>query len=135
MVSMAMMNMEGEGISDVREYYRKKLVSLGVTKPTDDDVKEAQAEQEQQEPDANDVLLQSAAKKEAALADKAVADTGKSVEEAKKIEAQTVEILAGIDRDDVQQAINLAAELDGEDQRQPVLQQPQPNGNPSGLIG
>jgi hypothetical protein len=32
---MAMMNMEGEGIGDVRDYFRMRLVKMGVIKPTD----------------------------------------------------------------------------------------------------
>ena len=96
--SAIMMNMEGEGLDDIREYYRNKLLQGGVIKPTEEEAQElAQMQQEaaQQPPDANTVYLQKAAEKEDALAKKAGADTVKSLAEAGKTRAETIEILHG----------------------------------------
>ncbi|MBL4766513.1 MAG: hypothetical protein JKY94_02160, partial [Rhodobacteraceae bacterium] len=49
---------EGEGLGDLREWSRKKLVQMGVSKPTDQDLKEAADAQENQQPDPNAEFLQ-----------------------------------------------------------------------------
>lgn len=60
----AMMNIEGEGLQDIRDWFRKKLVQRGVVKPTDEEREEMAAEQaqaSQQPPDANTQYLTAAA--------------------------------------------------------------------------
>jgi hypothetical protein len=37
LTAMAMMNMEGEGVSDVNEFFRKKLLRIGAVKPTEEE--------------------------------------------------------------------------------------------------
>lgn len=96
--SMAMMNMEGEGIADVRDYFRKKLVMIGAVKPNEEEQQELAAAQQNQKPDANTEFLQSQAKK-------AVSDTLLNVAKTKKTEAETVEILSGIDLDQKNQTL------------------------------
>jgi Phage P22-like portal protein len=103
LMAMAMMNMEGEGIADVRDYFRKQMVQLGVLEPTDKD-KAEQAQQPPAQPDANAMLLMQTAKKaehDAALSDAKVALTN----------AQTIETLAGIDLAREAQAIEQAQAL------------------------
>ncbi len=105
--AMAMMNMEGEGVAEVREYYRNKLIRLGVVKPTDEEMQELQAEAEQkaqQPPDANTQFLQASAEQASAQAAKARADTvlviAKSEEtkaNVSKVEAETAKTLSEID--------------------------------------
>lgn len=110
--SMAMMNMEGEGIDDVKAYFRKKMINMGVVEPNDEEkeqIAEAQAAQENQPPDPQTELLKSAALKEQAQAEKARADTIKIMEDAKLKEAQTVETYADIDNQRLQSAIELAS--------------------------
>ena len=55
-------NMQGEGIDDLRKYNRKQMVLSGVVEPRDDEerdiLEEAQAEQDNQQPDANTLLAQ-----------------------------------------------------------------------------
>lgn len=120
----AMMNMEGEGLVDTRNYYRQKLIRMGVVKPTKEEQAQLAEEEANQQPDPNSLFLQEAAKKEAAQAGKYEADTIVSLEKAKeteastrKKEAETVEILTGINRED-QQA---AAEASGTVTTQPEL--------------
>jgi len=135
--AMALENMEGEGIKEVREWNRKKLVKLGVYKPNEEDEKEAAAMAEAQQPSAEQTFLEAEAEKSKALAAKAMADTELSQAKTTDTKANTIETLSGIERNDRQQAINLAKELDGEEvQRlsaQPVIGAS--NGVPPGQIG
>ena len=99
--SMAMMNMEGEGISDVRDYFRKKLVTIGAVKPNEEEQQQMAASQQNQQPDPNAEFLQSQAKK-------AVSDTYLNVAKAKKTEAETVQILSGIELSHKQHVVKTA---------------------------
>ena len=54
-----MMNLDGEGVSDVQKWSRKQLVMAGVVEPTDDEkqqMEQAQQQQEQQPPDPETLL-------------------------------------------------------------------------------
>jgi hypothetical protein len=108
--AMAMMNMDGEGINEVRDYFRKRLIRMGVVKPTDEEIKalvEEQQAQANQPPDANTQFLQASADQASAEAVKARADTVLTINKARESEAKTMETLAGIDlaqRDQLLQA-------------------------------
>ena len=95
--AMAMMNMEGEGISEVRDYFRHKLIKMGVVKPTDEELKELQAEQANTPPDPNAEFLQASADQAQAQAVKARADTVLVVAKAQESKAKTAETLSNID--------------------------------------
>jgi hypothetical protein len=73
LTSMAMMNMEGENVGDVREYFRKKLLKMGVLKPTPEEAAAMAADEQQMDPQA--MYLQAAADEATANATKARADT------------------------------------------------------------
>ena len=76
--AMTMMNMEGEGISDVREYFRKQLVNMGVLKPTEEEAQQiAQAQQQAQQPTPEQQYLISQAQKTLAEIDKIKAEAQK----------------------------------------------------------
>lgn len=75
LTGMTLMNMEGEGLSDVNEYYRKKMVRMGVVKPTEEEAAQLQAEMANQKPSPEQQLLVSAAAEADAKAKKANADT------------------------------------------------------------
>jgi hypothetical protein len=85
LTSMAMMNMEGENVGQVREYFRKKLVKMGVIKPTEEEAAALAAEEQQPDPQAQ--YLQAAADEATANATKARADTVLTM--AKAQESQT----------------------------------------------
>lgn len=135
--AMILMNMEGEGMQDIHEWQRKRLVAQGVLKPTEGDMREAQQAQEAQTPDPNSMFLMSEAEKNAAQAEKLRADTEKSLAQAQESRANTAETLAGIGRDDRQQVINLASELDRDVQGQSARPQNSASiqGIPPGQIG
>lgn len=104
--SMAMMNMEGEGIADVRRYFRRKLIRMEVIKPNEQEQAELKQEQENQQPSAQDQYLQAAAGQAQALGAKAQADTIKSQADADKARAETLRILKEIGTTDAQVAID-----------------------------
>ena len=86
LTSMVMMNMEGEGMNDVRAYYRNKLVRMGVIEPTEEEKKQLAAEAQNQKPDANAEYL-------AAAAGKAEADEALAVARVGETHAKTVATL------------------------------------------
>jgi len=92
--SMVLLNMEGEGIQEAREFYRKQLVQLGVLKPTDEEA--AAMAEVQQGPDPNMVLASAMAEEANAKAMKARADAVAIAAEVEKTRAETIKILADI---------------------------------------
>lgn len=113
LTSMAMMNMEGEGIDDVREYFRKKLVQMGVLKPTEEEAQQMMLAIEGQQQDPNAIFLQAAAEEAVAKAAKARADTVETVASAELKRAQTVETLSKVDLQEQKQAMEAAQMLGG----------------------
>ncbi len=136
--SIIMQNIEGEGMSEITEFYRKKLVTDGVYKPTEEDIKELEEAAEGQAPDPNAEFLQSEAAKNDALTAKAQADTQQSIAKTGNLEADTATKIASIPRDDRQQVIDAVAEIDREDGRRqpsPAVQPGLSNGIPPGPQG
>lgn len=109
--AMAMMNMEGEGIGDVRAYFRKKLLRMGVVEPTEQEAKEMAEEAQNAKPSAQDQYLQAAAANEQQKAVKAQADTIKTQAQTDQIRAETAEIVADIDAKEQKQALEVIDRL------------------------
>lgn len=108
LASTAILNMEGEGLDDTQEHFRKKMVQMGVLKGTEEE-QEAMAEaQANQQPDANTEFLLSEAEKNQAQARKTEAETIETLADTEKKKAETVEIYAGIGRDDQEAAVRTA---------------------------
>lgn len=97
--SLIMMNMEGEGVSDVRAYFRKKLLKIGVIKPTDQEKADLAAELANTPPSAQDNYFEAAANEANTKAGKNQADTLAVAADIDKTRAQTEEILSNIDTD------------------------------------
>jgi hypothetical protein len=121
--AMAMMNMEGEGISDANAYFRKKLLRMGVIKPTDDEAQELMAEMQGQPQDPNAMYLQAAAEEATAKAAQARANTVKTIADAELSQAKTAEVLSGIGQEPQQQAPQQAMTLE----QMPMPQEAMPN--------
>jgi hypothetical protein len=124
--AMAMMNMEGEGISDVRDFFRKQLLRLGVVKPTEQEAEVLAQEQQMQsqQVDANSIFLQAAAEEATAKAAQARASVIKTVADAGLAKAKTAETLAktGIDQQNmVMTEIEAAQQAAQGEQIQPVV--------------
>lgn len=109
--SMAMMNMEGEGISDVRRYFRRKLIKMGVVKPNEQEAIELKKEKESQQPSAQDKYFTAAAGAEDARGVKAQADTILSQANADKARADTLATLNEIDTEQGHLAITAIEKL------------------------
>lgn len=95
--SMIIMNMNGEGIQDVRDYFRAKMVKLGVVKPTEKEQKELEQAAANAQPDPNAEYLRAAAEQATAEATKARADTVLTVAKAEETKAKTVKTLSEVD--------------------------------------
>jgi hypothetical protein len=108
LTAMAMMNMEGEGVSDANAYFRKKLLRMGVVQPTDDEAEELMAEMQGKPQDPNAMYLQAAAEEATAKAAKARADTVETVASAELKRAQTLQTLGKVDQTSQEMAMTNA---------------------------
>jgi hypothetical protein len=121
--AMAIMNMTGEGIGEVRDYFRKKLVNMGAVEPTEEEAQLRQAKAGEKTP--QDQALEAMAEEAQAKATKArteVLETVANVElkkaqtleteaNIKLKEAQSIETLAGVDMDSTRQAMEMAEKM------------------------
>jgi hypothetical protein len=111
LTAMAMMNMEGEGISDVRQYFRKKLLAMGAIQPTEEESQELAAQAQNQQPDPNAQYLQAAAEKQHADAIKATAETELTSAKIGNTQADTIVKLAGVEQQRIATAMSVAQQL------------------------
>lgn len=95
--AMALMNMEGEGISDVRKYFRMKLIKMGVVEPTPEEAQQLMAEMQGQQPDPQSQYFQAAAAEAQAKAQLAQANTVLTAAKAEETQAKTAETVATMD--------------------------------------
>ncbi|HFX6226462.1 portal protein [Acinetobacter baumannii] len=128
LLAMIYMNMEGEGIKDFRNYYRKYLVQLGVVEPTDEEQQEMIAAAQNQPPDPNAQYLEAAAAEASAKAQKAKADTIKVVADAEKTRADTAATLAKMNRDDQQATLDMVQQINQATQQNMASAQPMSEG-------
>ena len=121
--AMAMMNMEGEGIGEVRDFFRKQLLRLGVVKPTEQEAQmmaeEQQMRGQQQDPQA--IFLQAAAEEATAKASQARASVIKTVADAELSKAKTMETLSNVDMDSQDHALKMMSDLVPPGQIEPTL--------------
>lgn len=109
--SMILRNMEGEGLSSLRDYFRKQLVQMGVEEPTDEEAEEMAAAMQGQQPDPQTIYLQSEAQKNEAQAEKAKADTVGAIADAEYAKARTAKTLAEIEIDQRDSVVNAVEKL------------------------
>ena len=109
--AMAMLNMDGEGVEDVRDYFRKKLLRMGVVKPTDTEAQEMAAEAQNAQPDPQAQYLQAASEEAIARASKAQADSILAVAKAEEARAKTTETLSKVSTTDQDRIFALADRL------------------------
>lgn len=104
LTSMAMMNMEGEGLKDVRKFFRTRLVKMGAVEPNEEEMQAMEAELQAQEPDANAALLMAEAEKSQTQALLNVARVAET-------EAKTAKTMADIDSQGKSDALKVLNEL------------------------
>lgn len=107
LTALALMNMEGEGLGDVNEFFRKRLVRQGVVPPTEEEAQALAEEAANQQPDAQQQYLQAAAQEASANAARANADTVATIAKAEKTKAETAKIITDIDATEQQQALEI----------------------------
>lgn len=117
--AMAMMNMEGEDISEVRDYFRKKLLRMGVIKPTEEEQQTLAEEAQNAKPDPNTQYLQAAADEATANATQARAKTILTVAQADETKAKTMKTLSDVDSAEQRQAMEVIEKFGGLGQAQP----------------
>jgi hypothetical protein len=105
--AMAMMNMEGEGISEVKDYFRKRLLSMGVVKPTDEEAAALAEQQANTKEDPQALYLQAAAQQATAAAAKANSETVLNVAKTEKTQAETAKVISDIDAGEQAQALEV----------------------------
>jgi hypothetical protein len=111
--AMTMMNMEGEGISEVRDFFRNKLLKMGVVKPTEDEAQQLAEAKANEKPDPNTQYLAAAAEEAQANATQARAKTVLTVAQAEKTQAETAEIASNIDQSEGKLALDAANLVNG----------------------
>ena len=109
LLSAILMNIEGEGLADVREYSRKQLVQMGVAEPTEEEA--AAMAQAAQQPDPNAQLLAAAAEEAVGKAVQARANAIKIGAETELTQAKTLETLAKTQELDQAQILNVLDRL------------------------
>jgi hypothetical protein len=76
LTSLALMNMDGEGIDDAQKWIRGRLVGMGVVQPTDEEKAELKQQAAQQQPDPGAQLIEAKVETERATALQKAADAG-----------------------------------------------------------
>jgi len=115
LTAMILKNVEAEGIESINKYYHRKLIMMGVEKPTPEEEKEiaeAKAAEGQKPPDAQTQYLMAGAQKEMALAGKAVADTNLSLANAQKAEADAAKTVSDIKVGELGSQLQVLAAVD-----------------------
>ncbi len=106
--AMAIMNMDGEGLSDLHKYFRKKLVGMGVLDPTQEEIEQMQQQVANTPPDPNAIFIESAAEEAQAKAAKARAEVIETIADAELKNAKTAETLSKIENDELKAAMDAA---------------------------
>jgi len=110
--AMAMMNMEGDGISEAREYFRRKLVQMGVVKPTDEEAQQMAEAAKNAKPEPQDRALNAMADESEAKAAKTQTEIQEVLSKTELNKAKVAETYAGI-------GVNKIKTIDGIINRKP----------------
>jgi hypothetical protein len=105
LTSLTLLNMEGEGLAETREYFRKQLVEMGVLPPTPE---EAEAMAQPKEPGPQEQMMLAMAQKEAADAKKKEAETMETMADIEKTKAETIQTYSEIELGRLKTAQELA---------------------------
>lgn len=111
LTSMIMLNMEGEGMGDVRDYFRSQLVQIGAVKPTKEEAEEMAQQAQNQQPDPQATYLQASAEEAMARAGKAQAETELTAARVGETKANTMKTLSEVATDHQNRAISVANTL------------------------
>lgn len=103
--------MEGEGLDDIRAFFRKKLLRMGVLTPDEEERKELDEERANTPPSPQDQYFRAAAAKEQTEAVKNEVETISEQAKADKLRAETQEILNGLNLEKLTTLVNVIEKL------------------------
>ncbi|MBJ9481168.1 portal protein [Acinetobacter baumannii] len=106
LLAMIYMNMEGEGIKDFRNYYRKWLVQIGVVEPTEEEQQELIAAAQNQQPDPQAQLAEALTQESLSKAEKARADTFLTAAKTEQTKADTAKTIASMENEQRDSVVN-----------------------------
>jgi Phage P22-like portal protein len=111
LTGMVIANLQGEGLQDVKKYFRKKMVQMGAVTPNEEEAKMLEAQAQQAKPDPNSAYLQAAAEEAQAKAAKARADTLLVVAKADQTKADTARALASMTQEEQRHVLEVSKML------------------------
>lgn len=114
LLATAIVNMNGEGLGDVREYFRKRLVKMGAAKPNEEEAQQMAEAAKNAKPDANEAALRGMAEESEAKAMAARADVVKKMADVEKTHAETLKIMADLDMSSTEKSMALIQQLLGQ---------------------
>ena len=106
--ALMLLNMEGDGISQTRDYFRKQLVGMGVLKPT---AEEAEAMAQNQEPNPQEQILQAMTQESLAKAQKTRAEILEILSDIGLNNAKTAQTYSEVDRQNLEQVRQLMEQM------------------------
>jgi len=116
----AVRNLEGEGMQDLHEWMRKKLVAAGVISPTDQDKTDAQGNQPQPDPQMVAQVQAMQAMADQATADaslkrvkilQATAEAQATVADSEKTKAETMALIQNMKTEELHRLLGMIAQL------------------------
>lgn len=113
-ISLILANMDGEGLDDLQEFLRMRLVTMGVVQPSEAEKQKLQAQQQaqaNQPPDAQTQLTMAATAEKNAGAAKTHAETVAKYADAANSRADAIAKLANARRDDLMGAFQILQSL------------------------
>lgn len=120
--SLIMMNLEGEGVTEAREYFRKKLLKAGVVEPTKEEAEELLIAAQNAPKDPKSIYLEAAAQSELAKASLDEAKTLETLGKTEESRAKTLQTLSDIETSDISKAKALREDLSSEQNINPPVQ-------------
>ena len=124
---MAIMNLDGEGLSSLRDHARMKLVRMGIEKPSDDEAKKIAEEAQSQKPNAAHELLMAESEKTKAEIKVAEARALEATARARKYDSEAKVELARLSREERQQVLDIMNKMD-ESESEAAPATPHPSG-------
>lgn len=112
LLAMIYMNMEGEGIKDFRNYYRKWLVQIGVVEPTEEEQQELMAAAQNQQPDPQAQLAEALTQESLSKAEKARADTFLTAAKTEQTKADTAKTIASMENEQRDSVVNALSKIE-----------------------
>jgi hypothetical protein len=122
-VGVLLQNIDGEGIQDLKDWNRQRLIRAGIAKPTDEEAQALAEEAANTPPDPQVELANALANEANAKSQKAQADTVKVLAESEKTTAETAKILSETDSERIQQILNLLQQIQSGQNPERVAQQ------------